>query len=78
MEKRYKSLVIGFCRCANCGWTEFNWHTYFKCPNCGGTKYVKEKDPFYDLEPEEEAEPEQRSALGVADYVDGNRVRVHM
>ena len=39
-----KSLVIGFCICANCGWTDnkFNWHTYFKCPECGSNEYVKE------------------------------------
>lgn len=39
-----KSLVVGFCTCANCGWTDnkFNWHTYFKCPECGCKEYVKE------------------------------------
>lgn len=39
-----KSLVIGFCICAKCGWTDnkFNWHTYFKCPECGSSEYVKE------------------------------------
>lgn len=38
------SLVIGYCICAKCGWTnnKFNWHTYFKCENCGSTEYVKE------------------------------------
>lgn len=37
------SLVIGYCICANCGWTDnkFNWHTYFKCPCCGSLQYVK-------------------------------------
>ena len=39
-----KSVGIGFCICANCGWTDnkFNWHTYFKCPECGSNEYVKE------------------------------------
>ena len=37
------SLVIGFCKCANCGWTDnkFNWHTQFKCPKCGCREYQK-------------------------------------
>ena len=37
------SLVIGFCRCKNCGWSngKFNWHTYFKCPECGCREYEK-------------------------------------
>lgn len=43
-NSKIKSLVIGFCKCANCGWTDnkFNWHTYFKCPECGCKEYVKE------------------------------------
>lgn len=43
--KEPPSLVIGFCTCANCGWTsgKFNWHTYFKCPECGCKEYVKER-----------------------------------
>ena len=43
-RKEYKSLVIGFCRCASCGWdnNKFNWHTYFQCPECGSNKYTKE------------------------------------
>ncbi len=50
MKKIYRSLVIGFCKCAKCGWTDnkYNWHTYFKCKNCGSVEYVKE-----DLWPEE-------------------------
>ena len=38
----YKSLVIGFCTCANCGYTDnkFNWHTFFKCPECGCRDYI--------------------------------------
>jgi len=37
------SLVIGYCICSQCGYTDnkFNWHTYFRCPNCGSTHYVK-------------------------------------
>ena len=40
----YKSLVIGFCTCANCGYTDnkFNWHTVFKGPECGCRDYIKE------------------------------------
>lgn len=40
-----ESLVIGFCICKKCGWSDnkFNWHTYFKCPECGCCEYVKEK-----------------------------------
>lgn len=43
-----KSLVIGFCTCAKCGWTsgKFNWHTYFKCPECGCKEYIKEGSCF--------------------------------
>lgn len=38
-----ESLVIGFCICRNCGWTsgKFNWHTYFRCPECGCKEYIK-------------------------------------
>ena len=38
------SLIIGFCSCAECGWTngKFNWHTYFKCPVCGSKEFRKE------------------------------------
>ena len=42
-DERQKSLVIGFCKCAKCGWTDnkFNWHTYFVCPECGSRDYTK-------------------------------------
>lgn len=42
------SLVIGFCKCKKCGWTDgkFNWHTYFVCPECKCREYIKEADPF--------------------------------
>ena len=42
------SLVIGFCKCKKCGWTDgkFNWHTYFVCPECKCREYIKEVDPF--------------------------------
>ena len=41
--KQKVSLVIGYCTCANCGWTDnkFNWHTYFKCPACGCLEFEK-------------------------------------
>lgn len=41
--KKTKSLVIGYCICKNCGWSnnKFNWHTYFRCPKCGSIEYVK-------------------------------------
>lgn len=41
-KRKYKSLIIGFCKCANCGWSDgkFNWHTYFKCPECGSKEYI--------------------------------------
>ncbi len=47
-----KSLVIGFCKCARCGWTngKFNWHVLFKCPECGSYDYVNWRDPFEFLE----------------------------
>ena len=48
-SNNYKSLVIGFCKCANCGYTnnKFNWHTFFKCPECGCRDYIKE-DFYYE------------------------------
>ncbi len=41
-EIKVKSLVIGFCRCARCGFDngKFNWHTYYKCEQCGCRKYI--------------------------------------
>lgn len=50
-----KSLVIGFCSCKNCGWTsgKFNWHTYFKCPECGCKEYIKECDCFEEVKGDE-------------------------
>ena len=38
-----RSLVIGYCICANCRYTDnkFNWHTYFQCPVCGCSRYTK-------------------------------------
>lgn len=44
MENDQKLLMIGFCKCAACGYTDnkFNWHTYFRCPECGCKEYVKE------------------------------------
>lgn len=53
-KKPKQSLIIGFCICANCGYTDgkFNWHTYFKCPECGCKEYCKEADPF-DERPED-------------------------
>ena len=41
-----ESLIIGFCKCARCGWSSgnFNWHTYFKCENCGCKQYIKERN----------------------------------
>ena len=43
MDMLGNSLVVGYCICASCGWTDnkFNWHTYFKCPSCGSLQYVK-------------------------------------
>lgn len=36
-------MMIGFCKCARCGWDNgFNWHTYFICPECGSKEYIKE------------------------------------
>lgn len=42
----YKSLVVGFCRCKNCGAEKFCWNTYFKCKECGSNEYetTGEKD----------------------------------
>jgi len=53
-NKEIKSLVIGFCKCADCGWTnnKFNWHTYFTCPECGSHRYSKEG--IYDVKGKEE------------------------
>ena len=44
MGNDQKLLMIGFCKCAKCGYTDnkFNWHTYFICPECGCKEYVKE------------------------------------
>jgi len=42
-RKKYVSPIIGFCKCAKCGWgggKYFNWHTYFKCPECGSKEYI--------------------------------------
>ena len=56
MKKTNESLIVGFCICAKCGWTnnKFNWHTFFKCPECGSSEYVKENIWY------EETEDEQR------------------
>lgn len=35
------SLVLGFCKCKNCGKEFFCWNTYFKCKECGGYEYEK-------------------------------------
>lgn len=52
-----ESLVIGFCICKNCGWTSgrFNWHTYFKCPECGCREYIKERSVWNETQIEGEA-----------------------
>lgn len=55
-----ESLVIGYCKCANCNWKDnkFNWHTYFKCERCGSNKYVKE-DVWQQLVKDKRKENEQ-------------------
>ena len=78
MKKEIPSLVIGFCKCANCGWTDnkFNWHTYFKCPECGGREYVKEN--FWgELEPEEEERSGVRFAVGTTPDVTDSGLYLH-
>ena len=67
-EKRIKSLVIGYCICANCGWTnnKFNWHTYFKCPECGCEKYVKEDLWGEKYEPETKEIADDRNMLAMS------------
>lgn len=47
-----KSLIIGFCTCKKCGWTnnKFNWHTFFKCPECGSYEYVKGDNEVHEKE----------------------------
>lgn len=37
-----KSIIIGFCICANCGKKRYEWNTYFNCPYCGCKEYVKD------------------------------------
>ena len=34
-------MVLGFCRCNQCGKEFFYWNTYFKCKECGGHEYTK-------------------------------------
>ena len=64
---KYKSFVIGFCKCANCGWTDgkFNWHTHFRCPQCKCEEYVKE---FINGEKAETVDSGM-SAMGTDDYI---------
>lgn len=68
-QKRSKSpLVIGFCVCKNCGWSsgKFNWHTYFKCPECGCEEYVKENIWGEYDEPETKEIVDDRDMLAVS------------
>lgn len=65
------SLIIGYCICADCGWTDnkFNWHTYFVCPLCGSTQYVKQDlwgDLVYGGINREVAEDEQEKEVAIA------------
>lgn len=36
-----KSLVLGFCECANCHFEKFYWNTHFTCDKCGCDKFIK-------------------------------------
>lgn len=67
--KKTKSLVVGYCICKNCGWSnnKFNWHTYFKCPECGSIEYVK-PDLWgeYKDEPKPEEEFDDSDLLAVS------------
>lgn len=33
--KSKPSLVLGFCKCKNCGFEKYYWNTYFVCAECG-------------------------------------------
>lgn len=66
-----ESLIVGYCICADCGWTDnkFNWHTYFVCPQCGSTEYVKQDlwgDLVYGETNDETAEDEQEKEIVIA------------
>ena len=57
-----ESMIIGYCKCAKCGWTDgkFNWHVLFKCPNCGCREYKKWRSI---IEDEQEMETESERAI---------------
>ena len=45
-----ESLVLGFCKCKNCGFEKFYWNTYFKCAECGSNEYEKAKEDYLEQE----------------------------
>ena len=65
--KKTKSLIIGFCKCADCGWSsgKFNWHTYFKCENCGSKKYIKEREIKDERNQDETNGQEEKTGFGL-------------
>lgn len=38
---KYKSIILGFCKCKRCGKERFVWNSYFICNNCGFKEYEK-------------------------------------
>lgn len=68
-----KSLVIGFCKCKKCGWTDnkYNWHTFFRCPECGCREYIKGVDLLAEGEKERSNGVDNNSSnnSGASSYV---------
>lgn len=59
-----ESLVLGFCKCENCGFERFVWQTYFICPKCGCRKYKQtglNRNRLWFVEEEEWTDDEQES-----------------
>ena len=36
---KFKSIILGFCKCKRCGKERFIWNSYFICKNCGSKEY---------------------------------------
>ena len=38
-NNKNSSLILGFCKCKECGAEYFVWNSYFCCKYCGSKKY---------------------------------------
>lgn len=45
---KYKSIILGYCKCKKCGKEKFVWNSYFICDQCHSRDYelsgIKDKD----------------------------------